>query len=85
MLVGDILEETRLLEGATEVGFAELCSGHGVAVELSLSSSSTDNVMKGAADVTVAGVFFDPPQLPRYPTSPISMQLRMERMNKKKA
>ena len=56
MLVGDILEETRLLEGAKEVGFAELCSGHGVAVELSLSGSSTDNVMKGAADVTVAGV-----------------------------
>ena len=59
MLVGDILEETRLLEGATEVGFAELCSGHGVA-GLSLSEALEwelrDDVMNGAADVTAAGV-----------------------------
>ena len=39
MLVEDILEETRLLEDAKAVGFAELCSGHGVAIKLLLSET----------------------------------------------
>ena len=56
MLVGDILKETRLLEDATKVIFAELCCGHGLAVELLLRGSSLDNVMNGAADVTAAGL-----------------------------
>ena len=59
MPVEDILKETRLFEGATAVGFSELCSGHGVA-ELSLREALeyelTDDVMNGAADVTATGV-----------------------------
>ena len=59
MPVEDILEETRLFEGETSVGFADLCSGHGVA-ELSLSKALeyelTGDVMIGAADVNAAGV-----------------------------
>ena len=53
MPVEDILEETRLFEGATAVGFAELA---GLSLSEALEWELRDDVMNGAADVTAAGV-----------------------------